>query len=221
MNRIEIEQVAFERDDVNLFEDVSATWHQGEIVQLAGKNGCGKTTLMRCIAGIHQPSAGKISWNGHNVSSFDFRSTLLYLGHQVGIKLLMTPMENLLWYFGINGTKSSEESSIPLSRETLLAALTKVGLAAFADVPCFQLSAGQVRRAALARLYCSYAEVWLLDEPFTAIDIAGVEALKGVMEAHAGTGGVIIFTSHQLWDSEAIRVLDLEAYRPKAQDIAL
>ena len=218
MNCLEIEQLAFERDDTTLFEGLDAKWQAGAIVQLAGRNGSGKTTLLRCITGLLHPATGSIRWNQRDVNSYEFRSSLLYLGHQVGIKLSMTPMENLRWYFGLNGDKSVGTSGArTLTHDFLLKGLELVGLGAFADIPCQQLSAGQKRRAALARLYCSKAPVWLLDEPFTAIDKSGVAQLEQCIEAHANAGGIVILTTHQRWNATKIQEFDIEAFQPRLE----
>ena len=228
MNSLSVEQLCVERDDVPLLSDVNFKLESGDIAQFAGHNGCGKTTLMRVIAGLISPSRGEVSWNGAPVQHYDFRAAMLFLGHQTGVKLTMTPIENLRWYFGINGMKSpslasstESEKSVAMNASDLRPlnydkqfeeALAKVGLAKYKDFTCYQLSAGQQRRVALARLYLSLAPLWLLDEPFTAIDKEGVGELEILIEAHAARGGIIALTTHQAWVSKHIRIINLEQY---------
>lgn len=211
MNSLNVDQLSFERDDIYLFRNLSATWRSGEIVQLAGRNGSGKTTLMKILAGLLHPSAGKVTWNGSSVKTYDYKSSLLYLGHLVGVKATMTPLENLNWYFSLNGLKSSRGASY--SGSDIELALDRIGLHTYENVPCYQLSAGQQRRVALARLYLSEAPIWILDEPFTAIDKSGVAELEGIIEMHTHRGGIVILSTHQAWKSASVRVLDLEAFK--------
>ena len=223
MNSLSVERLSFERDDVPILENLDFEISSGEIVQFAGHNGCGKTTLMRIVAGLILPSRGSVKWNGGSVQAYDFRASLLYLGHQVGVKLTMTPLENLRWYFGLNGRKSDEDeeqSAAPLANEALHGALASVGLSSYENVPCYQLSAGQQRRVALARLYLTEAPLWLLDEPFTAIDKHGVADLEALIERHAERGGIIVLTTHQTWNVDKIRILDLELFKPDGAEIS-
>lgn len=216
MNSLSVERLSFERDDVPIFENVDFELNSGDIAQLVGPNGSGKTTLMRLIAGLSVPFSGVVKWNDTGVDSLEFKSSLLYIGHQIGVKQSMTPLENLRWYFGINGVKADGEieTSSSVSAKALNDALGKVGLSNFTDVPCYQLSAGQQRRVALARLYLSKAAVWILDEPFTAIDKQGVEDIQSIIDTHAKSGGIVVLTTHQLWKSENIRLIDLASFKP-------
>ena len=218
MSKLVLDRLYFERDDMPLFGDVSATCSAGDIVQVAGPNGCGKTTLLRMIAGLLQPTLGQVSYAGHAVSSLAFKSSLLYLGHHVGVKLTMTPIENLSWYMALNGRKNARKSS-PISHSELKGALDRVGLLQYLDTPCYSLSAGQQRRVALARLYLSDAPIWVLDEPFTAIDKQGVAELESRIEQHASSGGVVLLTTHQRWNAQKIQVLDLEQYKGRSADV--
>ena len=215
MNNLCLENLAFERDDVPLFEGVSAEWTAGSIIQLSGHNGCGKTTLMRVIAGLQAAASGRAVFNGHATHRFETRAQLLYLGHHVGVKLTLTPEENLRWFFALHGLKGDAHAAAEPSRDELQTALAKVGLHAHRDFPCYQLSAGQQRRVALARLYLSQAPLWLLDEPFTAIDVDGVAQLEQQIEAHARRGGIVLLTSHQAWQAHNLHVFNLEHFKPR------
>lgn len=216
MNSLCVERLSFERDDLPVLDEVNFTLSSGEIVQLAGPNGAGKTTLMRILAGLIHPTSGRVTWNDSAVQDYAFKSSLLFLGHQTGVKLTMTPLENLRWYFGLNGVKSLSNTQPPstpsVSDNALIDSLSKVGLSDYHDVACYQLSAGQQRRVALARLYLSEAPLWLLDEPFTAIDKRGVSELESRIEQHVEKGGIVMLTTHQAWNADKIRVIDLEVY---------
>lgn len=162
-----------------LLSDFSLQVYPGEVLMLEGENGSGKTSLLRTLAGL-----ARYGFSGHLQCS---ASSLLYLGHKPGVKTLLTPRENLRWYCSIQ--------DLPLAR--LDAALEFVELTGFEDIPCHSLSAGQQRRVNLARLYLSEAPLWLLDEPFTAIDRAGVQRLAELIAARAAAGAAVVLTSHQ------------------------
>lgn len=179
-------QLLCERDDRVLFRDLSFDWKGGEIVRLAGPNGAGKSTLIRILLGMSASYEGDVLFCGQamNQVRYDFRNELLYLGHQVGIKTSLTPEENLSWL-----SPTSTQSDIYL-------ALEKVGLKGFGDVLAHGLSAGQQRRVALARLYLQRKRIWILDEPFTAIDKDGVVQLEQRIIEHAQSGGLVVLTTH-------------------------
>lgn len=202
-----LEQLSCERDERPLFSGLDLSLHGGDLVQVLGPNGSGKTTLLRALAGISEPSRGRLLWRGRPLAQvrWEFRQSLLYLGHAPGVKAALTPMENLNWYEALSGGSQ---------RGDAMTALARVGLEGYESVPCFQLSAGQLRRVALARLYLSQAPLWILDEPFTAIDQSGVAALEERLRAHAEAGGVAILTSHQEVRLPGLRRLNLPDYPP-------
>lgn len=175
-----------ERDDRVLFNGLDFEFKSGQIIQIAGPNGAGKSTLMRILLGMSAGFEGKLSWNGSALekSRYDFNSKLLYLGHQVGIKGNLTPEENL---------KALNPSA---DKKSIYSALKKVGLKGFEDLLCQGLSAGQQRRVALARLFLETKPLWILDEPFTAIDKDGVAELESLIVEHAAQGGLVILTTH-------------------------
>lgn len=178
-----------ERDHRLLFESLSFTLSAGRVLQVAGANGSGKTTLLRFLAGISNAYSGDILWRGdpiHKVSAH-YRSQFLYLAHAPGVSLSLTALENLRWYFSLNQHIDSQ---------ALYHGLREVGLEGYEDVPGFRLSAGQQRRIALARLVISRAPLWILDEPFTAIDRDGVTELEHLLCRHARDGGAIVLTTH-------------------------
>ncbi|MAO14959.1 MULTISPECIES: cytochrome c biogenesis heme-transporting ATPase CcmA [Marinobacter] len=178
-----------ERDERLLFQNLSFSIVPGTLTRVEGPNGSGKTTLLRILAGLNDAWSGDILWcgqpRGHDRESFH-RNTL-YLGHRPGIKPLLTPMENL---------RALMAGRRPVNDEVLAQALAGTGLAGYEHVPCRNLSAGQQRRVALARLLIADEPLWLLDEVFTAIDADGVQAIETLLKQRAAEGGAILVTTH-------------------------
>lgn len=178
------------RDERTLFSGLSFTIQPGEIVQIEGQNGAGKTSLMRILAGLSTAEEGEVHWQGQSTrrQRETFHQNLLFLGHHPGIKSVLTAYENLDFYQSERGRDAEE---------AIYAALDQVGLLGYEDVVVAQLSAGQQRRVALARLWISQAPLWILDEPLTAIDKQGVSTLIELFERHAQDGGMVLLTTHQ------------------------
>lgn len=178
------------RDERTLFSGLSFTIEPGEMVQIEGQNGAGKTSLLRILAGLSSPDAGEVRWQGVNIRRQRdlFHQHLLYLGHQPGVKSVLTAFENLAFYQSVNGNTDAE---------AIYQALENVGLLGYEDVTVAQMSAGQQRRVALARLWLSAAPLWILDEPLTAIDKQGVATLIALFEQHVQQGGCVVLTTHQ------------------------
>lgn len=173
------ENLSLVRGGRALFRDLSLEVHPGELWQVEGINGAGKTSLLRILCGLSRYGYGG------SVT----RATLpLYLGHQSAVKALLSPRENLAWHASGDGSYSDNEIN---------SALNRVGLFGYEDVPSYTLSAGQHRRVNLARLFLSRSKLWLLDEPFTAIDKDGVRDLEARLTAHVESGGAVVITSHQ------------------------
>lgn len=172
-----------------LFERLEVRLVPGEMLQIAGPNGSGKTSLLRLLAGLMQPTAGEIRLNGRPLLAqrAELARNLLWIGHAAGIKGLLTAEENLIWLCALHQ---------PAEREAIWQALAAVGLRGFEDVPCHTLSAGQQRRVALARLYLPGPKLWVLDEPFTALDKAAVTQLEHHLAAHCQQGGLVVLTTH-------------------------
>lgn len=200
---LELRDFACVRDGEPLFKPVSHVMSAGDVVQVAGPNGAGKTTLLRSLCGLFDSFEGEILFEGSSLSRsrHAFLSQLLYLGHQPGVKKSLTARENLEWFAGVNGFKQAFDVRDVLS---------KVGLAGYEDIPCHQMSAGQHRRVGLARLYFDRSPIWVLDEPFTAIDIQGVARLEALIESRASEGGLVVLTTHQALSIKRFHMLTLE-----------
>ncbi|SFP16918.1 cytochrome c biogenesis heme-transporting ATPase CcmA [Enterovibrio norvegicus] len=203
---LEVRQLSSIRDERVLFEDLNFTVSPGDLVQIEGPNGAGKTTLLRIIAGLGLSESGDVFWNGSSVTKAreEFYSDLLFLGHSTGVKRELTAYENLAFYQKMHGTPDENR---------LWDALARVGLAGREDVPVAQLSAGQNRRVALARLWISESLLWILDEPLTAIDKQGVKVLEQLFQKHVDNGGIVLFTTHQdmFHDNPKLRRITLGA----------
>ena len=172
-------------------KDVSLTVGEGELLGLIGPDGAGKTSLLRIVAGLAGADEGHLEWEGRPVAEArdEFHARLLYLGHAPAIKDDLSALENLQIAAAVAGR--------PLDEATALAALRRIGLAGREDLPSRVLSQGQKRRVALARLLCSQARLWILDEPFVALDVAAVDQLCTILDEHLARGGLLLFTSHQ------------------------
>lgn len=201
---LETQSLACERDWRLLFEHLDLQLLPGQMLQISGPNGSGKTSLLRLLCGLMQPTAGEILLQGQplHTQRHALARNLLWIGHAAGIKGLLTAEENLLWLSALHVTQD---------REAIWQALAAVGLRGFEDVPCHTLSAGQQRRVALARLYLPAPPLWILDEPFTALDKHGVAQLERHLASHCEQGGLVILTTHHnLQDKPAgYRELDL------------
>lgn len=184
------ELTCVKRDRV-LFDNVSLAVNAGELLYVRGPNGAGKTSLLRILTGLSTPESGTVLFNGQDIadSSLSYLSTLLYLGHKSGTNGSLSALDNLTFWLAQHQVKCEESQ--------LFDALMRIGLVGLEDVPVRFLSAGQQRRVALARLWLKPADVWILDEPFTALDVKGIALLEGQMKSHVERGGIVITTSHQ------------------------
>jgi heme exporter protein A len=174
-----------------LFSSLSFDLAAGALLQVRGANGSGKTSLLRIVCGLLTPDAGEISWDGRGISGLgeEYRDRLAYVGHLNAIKDELEPGENLRY--------SSQIAGVSATAAELDEALRAFGLNR-ARLPCKLLSQGQKRRAALARLKLSHARsLWVLDEPFSALDAEGVAVTRSLIEAQLARGGAVMFTTHQ------------------------
>ncbi|MEJ2611269.1 MAG: cytochrome c biogenesis heme-transporting ATPase CcmA [Candidatus Thiodiazotropha sp.] len=185
----EARSLACIRDDRLLFEALDFTITPGQALVLEGRNGSGKTSLLRILCGIRLPESGELLWEGTDIFHLgsEFHEHIAYLGHKDGSKLDLTPLENLRIARGLG--KARED--IDLEQ-----ALDQVGLYGFEDIPTRNLSAGQQRRLAIARLLVTDAKLWILDEPFTSLDRKGIEHMERLFEEHLKRGGMAAMTTH-------------------------
>ncbi|KMK51320.1 heme ABC transporter ATP-binding protein [[Actinobacillus] muris] len=207
MDQLSLVNLACERGETRLFEGCHLTVSSGQWWQIEGHNGIGKTSLLRILAGLAVAAEGEVRWNDVPIQKQreQYYASLFYLGHFAGIKPELTAWENLRFYQKMQG--------LPLSDDRLWHALNKVSLIGREDLPCSHLSAGQQRRVALAKLWLTEATLWILDEPFTAIDKKGVSELIEHIEQHCERGGIAIFTSHQKADSAKLQTLSLDQFK--------
>ena len=190
---LEAQNLSCERDDRELFRDLSFSVRGGELLQLAGPNGAGKTTLLRLLAGLNRDYSGTVLWQGKPLMRVypEYAAQRLYLGHLAAVKKALTPLENLRWL----------TSGHEVGEDRLWQALDDVSLCGYEETPCQQLSAGQQRRVALARLCATDTPLWILDEPFTAVDKDGVAWLEQQLVKQVQRGGSVIITSHHALQS--------------------
>jgi heme exporter protein A len=187
-----VRDLACLRGDRRLFRRLALELAPGQWLRVLGSNGTGKTSLLRLLAGLGIPDAGEVLWRGQGIRQHReiYARELLYLGHLPALKDDLTPVQNLQFACALAGQ--------PASAAAVAEALGQFGLARQSGLPCRVLSAGQRRRAALARLALAQAQtLWVLDEPFTALDVQAVAMLCQVIEGHLARGGMAVLTSHQ------------------------
>lgn len=179
------------RGERRLFSGIDLAVAPGEWLHLQGENGAGKTSLLRILVGLTPPAEGEIRWNGEPIRHLaeDYRRDMLYLGHHGAIKEELTALENLALGAALDGTALAERDA--------LAALWRMGLKGREELPVRVLSQGQKRRVLLARLLAKKAVLWVLDEPFTALDVKAVAMLAALIGEHLAAGGMAVLTSHQ------------------------
>ncbi len=191
------------RGDRSLFRALSFTLKPGALLHLLGRNGAGKTTLLRALCGLTRPAAGEIRWEGAPIRQLgdNYRRAIAYVGHANGLHGELTAIENLT-------LEPAAGDRAP--HETAERALSRVGLAAYRNFPAKILSQGQKRRLALARLLIADKPLWILDEPFSALDSASVDTMLAILREHLAGGGLAVLTSHQELSFDAIPVARLQ-----------
>lgn len=193
---LEVINLGCERHQRMLFHELSFRVAAGEWVQITGGNGAGKTTLLRHLTGLLQPESGEVRWGGKPLPQVrdEYHQQLLWTGHQPGIKTRLSALQNLRFF--------APHASVDACFE----ALAQAGLVGLEALPVARLSAGQQRRVALARLWLTQARLWILDEPFAALDTSGITRLTQRMASHVAQGGLVVMTSHQPLDVAAGRL---------------
>jgi heme exporter protein A len=177
------------RGDRHILRDVSFSVRSGEFLKITGPNGVGKTTLLRVICGLLPAESGSIDWCGKPVEGArdEFHSQLGYLGHPNSLKSDLTARENLRFLAGLRQS---------LTDKDIDAALDRCGILSRGDLPARSLSAGQKRRLALARLLLAEASLWVLDEPVTNLDTAGIALVEELIQDHVQRGGLALAAAH-------------------------
>ncbi|MBI5430631.1 MAG: cytochrome c biogenesis heme-transporting ATPase CcmA [Nitrosomonadales bacterium] len=188
---LEISNLACSRGDHRLFSGLDFALYPGQIMQVQGANGSGKTSLLRTLCGFMMPDEGDIVWGGESIRDLDedYYAEMLYLGHLNAIKDELSAVENLRISAGLSGVDINEKETV--------AALRRMGLRGRERLPTKVLSQGQRRRVALARLLVNDAKLWILDEPLTALDVGAVVLIQELIAEHLAQGGMVIFTTHQ------------------------
>lgn len=195
-NSLHVNNLACVRGERVLFKNLSFQLSSGKLLYIQGENGSGKTTLLRTLSGLSLPAAGNVSWNNQDIKLLaeDYYGKVLYIGHLASIKDDLTTVENIQFSLSLSGFSANQSQTI--------GALETLGIGRCANLPARVLSQGQKRRIALAQLWLQDAPndtpLWILDEPFTALDINMVHILTEHIEKYVNNGGMVIFTSHQL-----------------------
>ncbi len=205
---LEARELEAMRGDVTLVRGVGFSLAPGALLRVTGANGRGKTTLLRALCGLFLPTAREVRWKGEDIRALreEYWAQLLYIGHANALKDDLTPEENLGFACALGGLNASSDQ--------LRAALARFGLAGGARLPVRALSQGQRRRAALARLAVAEAlPLWILDEPFAALDAAGIGLVQSLAGEHLARGGMVVLTTHQEARIEAAAVTDVNLDR--------
>lgn len=188
---LDVSDLACRRGDRQLFFGLSFRVPEATLLYVRGRNGSGKTTLLRALSGLLRTDAGSIRWRGESIRDLgdDYHRDLLYFGHLNGIKADLSGLENLRVASTLDQSRATDAA--------IYQALERIGLAGFEDLPTRMLSQGQKKRVALARLVLSKAPLWVLDEPFTALDVDALDVLQQLIAAQVAGGGSVVLTTHQ------------------------
>ena len=209
-NRLSLENICCIRGDNTLFTHLNSIANNGDMLRIRGENGSGKTSLLRIIAGISSPDEGQVLWNDERINKSDsFASDIAYLAHRDGIKNEFTAIENLRFYQQLYHQNKPQE---------LFDILAALDISHTAYIPARQLSFGQRRRLGFARLLLASTKLWLLDEPFTGIDIEGRSLLEQHCLNFLNKGGIVVLTHHAEIENSTLaareKSIDLTDFNP-------
>ena len=200
MSKLIVADLTCQRGYNELFSNLSFELNSGEILKISGANGSGKTSLLKIIAGLNSAESGWLSINNNQVGSYEYQSDIFYLGHLPALSPELHCIENLDYLTQLNNISPNQ---------ALDEALANVGLNNFENEYAANLSAGQKRRVVLSALFITQAKVWLLDEPFTALDSDGINVIETQIIKHCDDGGICILTTHQKSNLPKLRTLTL------------
>jgi heme exporter protein A len=191
------------RGDKLLIKGLSFNVEKGQLLHITGRNGAGKTTLLRCLCGLSLPAAGSITWDGQNiaVNRDNYHAQMAYVGHVNGNQGDLTPEENLVFAQSLSGQRAANHP---------VEILDTLGLTHCRHLPTKFLSQGQQRRLALARLLVQERTLWIMDEPFVALDVDTTALLEGIVSDHIGNGGIVILTSHHSLNIDGSSQLNID-----------
>mgnify|MGYP000623845394 CR=1 FL=1 len=200
---LEARALACVRGEKQLFSGLNLRVSSGNCLHVRGENGVGKTSLLRLLTGLAKPESGEVLWGNTSIAAdpVAYHHNLLFLGHRDALKEDLTALENLQMYAALD--------AVSLTPEKALAALWRFGLRGREDLPVSCLSAGQKRRVLMARMLTRNAKLWILDEPFNALDIKAIQELQGLIAQQLEQGGLVVLTSHQEVSLPKMQVLDL------------
>lgn len=200
---LEAREITCVRGERTLFSGLNLQILPGQCLHIRGENGVGKTSLLRLLAGLASPESGEVLWSNHPITKevAQYHSRLVFLGHRDALKEDLSALENLRIFAAIDG--------VTLSERDALAALWRFGLKGREDLPVHCLSAGQKKRVLMARILTRNAQVWILDEPFNALDAQAVGELQALIVEHLKADGLVVLTSHQALSIPGLQVLDL------------
>jgi len=197
---LEVVNLGCIRGDRRLFKGLNFSAERGELIELRGANGSGKTSLLRILCGLATPAAGEVRWQGKNIRSLgeEYFATVAYLAHQNAVKDELSAIENLRISGAVAGNRLSKNDAQKI--------LARIGLGRQQNLPARALSAGQQRRLAMTRLLAANATVWILDEVLTSLDDAGVNLSQEFINHHLQNGGIAVIATHQNLNLSALRV---------------
>lgn len=188
MSKLIVNNLSCQRGYKLLFENLSFELNSGEVLKVSGPNGSGKTSLMKILAGLSSFERGSIDYDDTKINSERYNLDFLYLGHLAALSPELSCLENLKYTMRLGNDNLDLDFSD---------ALKKVGLEKFENELVGKLSAGQKKRIALSLLFITQSKVWLLDEPFSALDSKAIKIIETRVEDHCNSGGICILTTHQ------------------------